>query len=251
MQHLKLERYFEDFRTTPPRSIAKQRKNYNLQFKNRSIANDLNQMRAVKSVLSEDCFPFPFVICGGPGTGKTTVMIECVLQILQHKPNSHILITTQSNSACDEIGVRLLQYVQAHQLFRYFSQSQAKSNKDKNTEELRKSSTIANGSFKHPTNEEFYSYKIVIVTMVTCNRLVMNKFGRKHFNFIFVDECCAAMEPECLIPIVGLGMEHEKVNASIVLVGDPKLLGPKVDSNQATAMNLGKKYSSLRHLLHN
>lgn len=239
MKELELEKYFEDFSSTPLRCRYKQNKTCNFQFNNQTVAYDLDQMEAIQRVLHEECFPFPFIICGGPGTGKTTVMIECVTQILQHMPNCHILITAQSNAACDEIGVRLLQYVQSHQLFRYYSQGQVKSNKDKYTEELRKSSTIAKGKFQKPTNQDFYSYKVVVITMVASNRLVMTNIRKNHFKFIFVDECCAAMEPECLIPIIGLGMEHQKVNANIVLIGDNKLLGPKIDSVQATAMGLG------------
>lgn len=239
MEELGLVEYFKDFNSVPARCNKKSNSFHNLQYFNQSIADDSKQDCAVKNVLSNSFYPFPFVISGGPGTGKTTVMVECVAQILKLSPRSHILITTQSNSAADEIGVRMLQYLSSHQIFRYFSQGQAKSSRDEYTAELRKSSTLLTGKFQTPTYQEFYRLQVVIITMVASNRLVMANIRKNHFDYIFIDECCAAIEPECLIPIIGLGMEQEKVNASIVLLGDENLLGPKIDSDQATGMQLG------------
>jgi superfamily I DNA/RNA helicase len=48
------------------------------------------------------------VIQGPPGTGKTTVITEIVFQILAHKPEAKILITSQTNNAVDQVLENLL-----------------------------------------------------------------------------------------------------------------------------------------------
>ena len=42
-----------------------------------------------------------FLIKGPPGTGKTSVIAEMVLQILKREPEARILLTSQSNVAVD------------------------------------------------------------------------------------------------------------------------------------------------------
>lgn len=249
MKLLGLEKYFRDFMQAPPKCDMKKKGNSwtNLKFINQNIAQDLKQMTIVEIVLSERYFPFPYVITGGPGTGKTTIMIECVAQILKLKPKSHVLITAQSNSVCDEIGVRLLKYVQSKDVFRHYSRGQAKTSKDDYTKTLRKSSTISSGKFQTPSYSQLYSFRVVIVTMVASNRFITAGVKKNHFDFIFVDECCAAIEPECLVPIIGLGMENQKVNAKIILLGDSHLLGPMVESRFAA--DLGLRLSFLERVL--
>ncbi|XP_060653442.1 uncharacterized protein LOC132789439 [Drosophila nasuta] len=48
----------------------------------------------------------PYVVFGPPGTGKTTTVVEAILQ-LHLKGNNRILVTAGSNSACDPIAIRI------------------------------------------------------------------------------------------------------------------------------------------------
>ena len=48
-----------------------------------------------------------FLIQGSPGTGKTSVITEVVLQILSKYPNDQILISSQSNIAVDNVLTKL------------------------------------------------------------------------------------------------------------------------------------------------
>ena len=56
-----------------------------------------------KAVSSNDLF----LIKGPPGTGKTSVIAEIVLQILQREPEARILLTSQSNIAVDHALTRI------------------------------------------------------------------------------------------------------------------------------------------------
>jgi superfamily I DNA and/or RNA helicase len=64
-----------------------------------------NQQKAIQNALTKTPLS---VIQGPPGTGKTTVITEIVFQILAHKPEAKILITSQTNNAVDQVLENLL-----------------------------------------------------------------------------------------------------------------------------------------------
>lgn len=219
--------------------------NSSLKWFNTNIAQDSKQKIAVEKIVNEMAFPFPFVVCGGPGTGKTSVLVEAVTQILHKNPFANILIACQSNSACDEVGIRLRNYLPAEKVFRYFSRAKVaskSSNRDNYFDILRQNSTINyKRMFVAPSKENLLQFKIVIATMSLTSRFINDGVPKDHFKFIFIDECCASIEPECLIPLVGLGMDHKKITANIILIGDDKLLSPIVSSRKAKNLGLGIK----------
>jgi helicase MOV-10 len=137
------------------------------------------------------------------GTGKTSTLVEAVAQILANKPNSKILISAQSNSACDEIGVRLLKHVSRTKIFRYYSASVLKRNVNDLNDQLLSISNIRNRRVHELSYEEFYHFNVVISTMVSSKRLHQANIKQKHFDYILIDECASAIEPESLIPITG------------------------------------------------
>lgn len=235
MEKYELEQFFKYFNHSPENtSIHKKKLISSFKWENPKIENDQQQRDSVYYIVNELAFPFPFIICGGTGTGKTTCLVESVMQILKLKPKSHILITAPSNSACDEIGMRLLEYLSSEDVYRYYSPK----NQDSNL--MKENSSISTLKFHNPRYEFFYKQKIVISTLLDTNLFVLAKIKNDHFNYIFIDECQASTEPESLIPIIGLGMDKKKVNANIILVGDHRLLRPIVESKQAKDFGLRK-----------
>ena len=68
-------------------------------------------------------------------------------------------------------------------------------------------------------------------------RLVSLGIPKSHFTHIFIDEAGQGMEPECLVPIVGLlGIQGSNAG-QLVLAGDPKQLGPVLRSPVAIEVN--------------
>ena len=59
-----------------------------------------SQKQAVINAIKSKYF---FSIHGPPGTGKTKVCAEIIMQTLKFKPNSRILVTCASNEATDNI----------------------------------------------------------------------------------------------------------------------------------------------------
>ncbi|XP_037960654.1 uncharacterized protein LOC119689819 [Teleopsis dalmanni] len=74
---------------------------------NESIYENPEQLQAVRTIAAGPKCKVPYIIFGPPGTGKTTLIVECILQLYLHRPNTKILVTAASNTACDEIAVRL------------------------------------------------------------------------------------------------------------------------------------------------
>lgn len=81
-------------------------------------------------------------------------------------------------------------------------------------------------------SKEFYEdirpLRVVICTASTAGRLVRSKMPKRHFSYIFIDECGSAKEISSLVPIMGIGVNGSEITASIVLAGDPKQLGPVI-----------------------
>lgn len=92
-----------------------------------------------------------------------------------------------------------------------------------------------------PSYEEFYTSRIVLVTLVGCGRVVSAGIDPNHFDYIFTDEAASECEQRTLIPISGLGLSLKKINAQIVLCGDHKQLGPVVTSVFARKMGMEVK----------
>lgn len=203
------------------------------EFCNPSIASSESQATAVRNIVNKTSYPSSYVVFGPPGTGKTSTLVEAIAQIVKLKPDAKILVTANSNAACDEIGERLLKFVPRYKMYRLYSSSfdQRFPERFKQIHPLLK--PISNVKFdlnKSPSYEEFYSYTVVISTLVNCGRIVSANIRSDHFDYIFIDECASTIEPMSIIPIALLGASCGRINAQVVLAGDHKQLQGLVHS---------------------
>lgn len=191
---------------------------------NQKISTNDEQKLAVKNVVNQTSKAMPFIIFGPPGTGKTSTLVEAVAQIVTLNPKSRILISVNSNSACDEIGERLIKILSVNKVFRFYAPSFERK-MEKVHPKLKPISNLKNGYNVYPTYQEFYSYNVVISTLVNCGRFIIAKICPKHFNYLFIDECASMAECYAAIPIA-VCTQQNKITASLVLCGDHKQLGP-------------------------
>lgn len=76
-------------------------------------ASDINWRRDLdkpkqSAVAAALCAPDVLLIEGPPGTGKTTLITELILQHLERYPDERILVSSQTNAALDNVLERVL-----------------------------------------------------------------------------------------------------------------------------------------------
>ena len=122
------------------------------------------------------------------GTGKSATVVETVAQIVKLKPKAHILITSRSNVACDDVANRLLKYVSVNKILRLYSASFERKKREKIDPNQKKIS-------KYHSLQEFCTARVIICTLVNCGRFVDAKISKddddakippEHFDYIFI-----------------------------------------------------------------
>ncbi|NXT75568.1 M10L1 helicase, partial [Zapornia atra] len=193
------------------------------------------QKLAVKRILSGECRPTPYILFGPPGTGKTLTVIEAILQIHYTLADSRILVCAPSNAATDLICLRLHQsnllkpgaMVRVNASFR----------STEHIDDLVKPYCTDGDDIRRAL-----WFRIVITTCSSAGMFYQAAVRLGHFTHVILDEAGQASEPESLIPI---GLISE-ASGQVVLVGDPKQLGPVIKSK--IALNFGLNVSLLERL---
>ena len=203
-----------------------------------------NQQRVVLKAMTANDY---ILIKGMPGTGKTQTLVALVE--LLHETGCSVLITAHTNSAVDNILLKLL---------------------DKGIDFLRLGSSSLQPSLKHKTEgyatanchspdslEAVYSSKNIVG--VTCYGAHHALLGKRTFDVCVVDESAQALQPAVLRPLYSA--------RRFVLVGDPDQLPPIVKSKVArklgadeslflrldsenNTVNLTKQYRMNRKIMH-
>ncbi|KAI4317867.1 hypothetical protein L6164_025698 [Bauhinia variegata] len=204
------------------------------------VSGNLNeeQICSVKMILGCKGAP-PYVIHGPPGTGKTSTVVEAVLQLYRNHPDARILVCAPSNSAADYILEKLLHQngvkCRENEIFRLNASTRPY---EEIKPELMHFCFFDEFIFKCPPFNALMHHRIIISTYMSACLLYAEDVVQGHFSHIFLDEAGQASEPETMIPISHL-CTRETV---VVLAGDPMQLGPVIYSHQAETFGLGKSY---------
>ncbi|KAF0301715.1 RNA helicase Mov10l1 [Amphibalanus amphitrite] len=196
-----------------------------LRFFNRGLNE--RQKSAVRRVLKGMARPLPYIIYGPPGTGKTVTMVECILQTYTMCPDSRLLVATPSNSAADLITERLHASGAVHRaaLARLTSFNRS----EDSCPEVVQPYVMSGDSLEAAARR-----RIVVGTAATLGNLYRLGLRQGHFTHVFVDEAGHMTEPETLVP---LGLVSA-LDGQAVLAGDPRQLGPVLQSRYAAAWGL-------------
>lgn len=224
---------------TQPKIVSKRQGEPTI-WVNSKIEKNPEQASAVRSMLHFQSIQ-PFILFGPPGTGKTATLVETITQLWNQssKYPTKILACAPSNATVDAITVSLLKYIPSEHILRLYPTHRS-FNSIPN--EILQAKCFNKGTDNQCANLKPHQLKkptVIITTLVGSSRLVTAglNYG-PHFSHIIVDECGQAIEPEALIPIVGLGSLTPEPTR-IILAGDPYQLGPIITSAKAKILGLG------------
>jgi helicase MOV-10 len=166
--------------------------------------------------------------------GKTTTIVEAILQLLKKYPNSRILATAPSNSAADVLAERVLRLSKTVRLHRLNAVGRSV---HALPEPLRPYCTFtSDGAHFHlQSRAVLLKSQLIVSTCMSAGALYSLGFCVGDFQHVFVDEAGHAQEAEALCALGGL---VDAASTQIVLSGDPKQLGPIIRSAQATKFGL-------------
>ncbi|XP_055300785.1 probable RNA helicase armi [Sitodiplosis mosellana] len=199
------------------------------------------QKQAVQQIIRSDLLN-PYLIFGPPGTGKTTTLVEIILQLLALGKEFKILILTQSNSASNLITQRLAQskFLDSDSLLRLISYNYS-SRSDvipKDIEEYSKTiDDLVDGGKQMKLCkllETVKSYRVVIGTFANISKLLESRSLRNHFTHSVIDEAGQCTEPDVLVPMVLIGKRGQTIMA-----GDPMQMPPLIINRHANNRGLG------------
>ena len=233
-----------------------------LQRCRRATALNERQKLAVKGALYMGESPSariqaPYIIFGPPGTGKTSTVVEYVLQVVDAASSSGaslaslmaglsmagaqplVLAAAPSNTAVDELAKRLLRAgLGKGQLLRVNAYQRDKATMPQELEAVSLWDEQERG-FLLPTEAQVRRVRVIAATCAMAQKLAFACGGSlcDAFTHVAVDEAGQATEPEALEAISGLLKRHG--GHRVVLAGDPKQLGPVLRCALASSAGLG------------
>lgn len=199
------------------------------------------QTAAVRTIAAGVARHVPYVLFGPPGTGKTTTLVEAVLQCVK-TAGLRVLVCASTNTAADVLLGGLVKHLTQLELLRKVAWS-------RNHKEC-EPSQLKYTNWDYPSREfaevplpELLKKQVVVATLCTAGKLASLGVPRGHFDVIIVDEAGQAIEPEAIAPAAAL----LDTDGQLVLAGDPHQLGPVIHS--ALAKEFGLATSMLDRLM--
>uniref|UniRef100_A0A669EEI3 DNA-binding protein SMUBP-2 n=1 Tax=Oreochromis niloticus TaxID=8128 RepID=A0A669EEI3_ORENI len=233
------------FGDTKPTSQSQPNK---VEFFNSNL--DDSQREAVSFALSQRELA---VIHGPPGTGKTTTVVEIILQAVKH--GQKVLCCAPSNVAVDNLverlaqckakvlrlghPARLLESIQKHSLDAILAQSDnaniiAEIRKDIDKAFVSiivwRTGELETRNRRAEKRAEKQRDTLVCVCAGACDDGPLKFLPAEHFDWVVIDECAQALESSCWIALLRA--------RKCILAGDYKQLPPTIKSQMAASKGL-------------
>ena len=166
---------------------------------NRRVRDNPEQWQAVSRIVKASHQPYPFLLFGPPGTGKTTTLAEAILQFVKSKTDSKVLVCAPTNTAADELCKRLTQ-LNGSEMLRLMAYSRDISEVEASVRPY--TLTDPDGHFVIPPFEVLREKRVIVATLSTASGLFNHDVPGGHFDLVVVDEAGYAMEPE-IVAVLG------------------------------------------------
>jgi helicase MOV-10 len=200
---------------------------------------NMEQRHAVYDIVRKTHGSAPYIIYGPPGTGKTMTVVESIVQVLRWDKDSKVLVCAPSDAACDVLATRLISVLP--RMAKLLRVNYTCRNPDSLPPNLLSVSTMNDsGLFTLPTISQMKNSSVIVCQCFVAGMLDSklssdqdSDWMRHHFTHVFIDESSQSFEFESMIPLLKVGLQ-----CSVVLIGDPKQLGPTVRSSIASRQGL-------------
>lgn len=186
-----------------PRSTTEQGEKILLQM------NSVQRKAVLKAMTCENYM----LIKGLPGTGKTQTLIR-LIQLLMIMKKS-VLITSHTNSAVDNILMRLME--RGIKFMRLGSATRV----HQSLRDYREATLVADCESVEELEAVYKSHQIVAVTCLGSSHSLLSQ---RRFDYCLVDEATQIFQPTVIRPLLSAD--------KFVLVGDPEQLSPLVRSSE-------------------
>lgn len=200
---------------------------------------------ALQSVTKHDADSSPaHIVCGPPGTGKTSVLAEIILQLWQlhqQEPSGAILVTAPSPDAADVLALRLREHLSHEELLLVCS---TRRSVDTLRPGLREYANIVTTEsygipldvFVLPSIHSLRSRSIIVASCSVCAELfdIIADAGKQTelpVSLVIVDEAAQATEVDALKALAFVGKRTR-----VLLAGDHMQLGPIISSKRAVEL---------------
>ena len=133
---------------------------------NHNVGSNPQQWHAVSSIVEGSYIPYPFVVFGPPGTGKTTTLVEAILQFVKNKPFMKVLVCAPTNTAADVLCKRLTQ-MKTSEMLRLMAYSRNPRDVDPKVVPY---TNQEQGHFVMPPIAKMKEKRVVVATLATASR---------------------------------------------------------------------------------
>ena len=164
-----------------------------------------------------------------PGTGKTSTIIESVIQLVRRDAGVRVLACTPSGAATDLFVERLA--AAGMDPARIYCLDASSFCEEDMSDDPETFSRI-------PGHERLLVFSVIVSTCSKAAILMDLNVPVGYFSHIVIDDAAQAEEPLVMIPI----MTFSNASTNIILAGDPNQLGPNIKSPTAARSGLAKSY---------
>ncbi|KAI8927291.1 P-loop containing nucleoside triphosphate hydrolase protein [Entophlyctis helioformis] len=203
---------------------------------NRSVTSNAEQRRAISIITQGLHAPFPFLLFGPPGTGKTVTLVEAMKQIFFRDNRTRLLVCAPSNSAADLLLERLATHIGKREMLRLNAFFRTQPSSWAGMKDFAYHEADSENQYDMPPLAHLFKFRVVVTTCCSASMLHGAGLPDDFFTHVFVDESGQGLEPEVMIP---LNTFKYPPTTRFILAGDHKQLGPILHSKVATYFGLG------------